>query len=64
MEDWIKIPKGATNGEIGGLSLLLDIEQFDFLFTGRESAGLNVAFTDPRDKAIMKQDGYLISPGE
>jgi len=42
----------------------LDIEQFDFLFTGRESAGVKVAFTDPREKAIMKQDGYFISPGK
>ena len=64
MDDWLNIPKGAKNGESGGLSFLLDIEQFDYLFTGRESAGVKVAFTDPRDKAIMKQDGYLISPGK
>ncbi len=42
----------------------MDIEQFDSSFTGKESAGgIRIAFADPTDKVMMKQDGYLISPG-
>ena len=64
-EDWLTIPKGAKNGDIGGISVLMDIEQFDYSFTGKEYAGgIKIAFTDPRDRAMVNQDGYLISPGK
>ena len=63
-EDWLTAPKGAQNGMFGGIKLLLDNELFDFSFTGKESAGFRIGFSDPRDKAMIKQDGYLISSGE
>jgi len=63
-EDWLTAPKGAQNGMLGGMKFLLDNELFDFSFTGKESAGFRIGFSDPRDKAMVKQDGYLISPGK
>ncbi len=49
---------------MGGLKIMLDIEMFDISFTGKQNAGFRIAFTDPRDKAMIKEDGYLISPGQ
>ena len=63
-KDWLDVPKGAQNGLMGGMKFLLDIELFDFTYTGKEFAGFKIGFIDPRDKAMMKQDGYFISSGE
>ena len=58
------MPKGSLNGLKGGLKILLDIEMFDYSFTGKQNSGFRIAFTDPRDKAMIKEDGYLISSGD
>jgi hypothetical protein len=42
---------------------VLDVESFDFSFSGKESFGFKLEFSDQRDKSIISQDGYLISPG-
>ncbi len=60
---WHSQPKGSSNGQIGGIKFLLDVESFDFSFSGKESLGFRVEFSDQRDKSMIKQDGYLISPG-
>jgi hypothetical protein len=60
---WHSQPKGSHNGQSGGIKFLLDVESFDFSFSGEESFGFRVDFSDQRDKSIIKQDGYLISPG-
>ena len=60
---WHSQPKGSHNGQIGGMKFLLDVESFDFSFSGKESLGFRVEFSDQRDKSMIKQDGYLISPG-
>ena len=60
---WHSQPKGSHNGQIGGIKFLLDVESFDFSFSGKESLGFRVEFSDQRDKSMIKQDGYLISPG-
>ena len=59
----IQIPKGARNNQIGGIKVLLDVESFDISYSGKESLGFRIAFTDQTDTAMMKQDGFLISPG-
>jgi hypothetical protein len=61
---WHLQPKGSKNGETGGLKLILDVESFDFTFSQRESFGFRVEFSDQRDKSMINQDGYLISPGK
>lgn len=63
-EDWLDVPKGSQNGLKGGLKIMLDIEMFDYSFTGKQNSGFRIAFADPRDKALIKEDGYLISPGK
>ena len=63
-EDWLNVPKGARNGLKGGIKFLLDVEMFDFTYTGKEFAGFKIGFVDPRDKATIKQDGYFISSGK
>ena len=63
-EDWHSHPKSSQNGEYGGLKILLDAESFDFTYTGKDSFGFRIAFTDQRDTATVRQDGYGISPGK
>ncbi len=63
-EDWHSHLKGSQNGEYGGLSFLLDAESFDFTYTGKDSLGFRIAFTDQRDSATVRQDGYGISTGK
>ena len=43
---------------------MLDIEAFDHAYTGKESVGFRIAFSDIRDKPLIKQEGFLISPGK
>ena len=62
-EEWHSLPKGSENGQIGGLKFVLDVERFDYGLDETESIGFNIAFSDQRDKPIMKEDGYSISTG-
>ena len=62
-EHWHMQPKGALNGQLGGIKLLLDVESFDFSYSGKESYGFRVVFSDVRDNPMVRQDAYLISPG-
>ena len=62
-DDWHSLPKGSQNGEKGGIKFIVDVESFDFTYSGKESFGFRVEFSDQRDKSMIKQDGYLISPG-
>ena len=61
---WHSQPRGASNGQLGGIKLLLDVDSYDFSYTGKESVGFRLVFSDVRDKPMMRQDGYLISPGK
>jgi len=61
-KSWLDIPKGALGGPGGGLQLLLDAETFDSAYSTFD--GFVVAFLDPRDKPVIAQDGFLISPGK
>jgi len=57
------LPRGSQNGQIGGLKFLLDVESFDFSFSGKESLGFIAEYSDHRDKSMINKDGYFISPG-
>jgi hypothetical protein len=43
---------------------LLDVEAFDYAYTGKESVGFRIGFSDIRDKPLIKQEGFLIQPGK
>ena len=62
-KEWHSQPKGSTNGQIGGLKFVLDVESFDYTYSGKESLGFKIEFSDQRDMSIIKQGGYSISPG-
>jgi hypothetical protein len=62
-EHWHAQKKGSQNGENGGLKILLDAESFDFSYSAKDSLGFRIAFTDQRDTALVRQDGYVISTG-
>ena len=46
------------------LCLLSLQESFDYAFHVRGGTGLKVALIDHRDKAVIKQDGFYVSPGK
>ncbi len=62
-KDYHLQPKGSKNGQNNGLQLVLDVESFDYTYSGKESMGFKIEFSDPRDMTIIKQGGYTISPG-
>ncbi len=61
---WHFQSKGVQSGQFGGITFLLDAESFDYSQTDKESAGFIIVLSDQRDKPIITQDGYMISPGK
>ena len=58
------IPKGLTrNGIQNGLTVMIDVESYDYGFFERGSEGLRVAIEDSRDKPVIRQNGFYVSPG-
>ena len=51
------------NGENKGLKVILDTEAYDYAYFPRASKGFKISLADARDKAVVNQDGYYISPG-
>ncbi len=60
---WHSVPRGVQNGPMGGIKFVLDAETFAFAPMGHESVGFRIAIADPRDKPMIKQDSFMISPG-
>ena len=63
-EQWLSQPKGSQSGMIGGIEFLLDVESFDYSYTGKDSVGFRFVLVDVRDQPMIKQDGYLIPPSK
>jgi hypothetical protein len=61
---WHFQSKGILSGQFGCITFLLDAESFDYSQTDKESAGFIIVLSDQRDKPIITQDGYMISPGK
>ena len=61
---WLSQPKGSQSGQIGGIEFFLDVEGFDYSHNGNDSVGFRFVFVEQSDKPMLKQDGYLISPGK
>ena len=57
------IPRGAKNGQLNGLKLVLDVEHYDYGYFPRGARGLRVALSAPSDQAVINQDGFYVSPG-
>jgi len=60
---WHSVPRGVQNGPMGGIKFVLDAETFAFAPMGHESVGFRIAIADPRDKPMIKQESFMISPG-
>ena len=60
---WHSVPRGVQNGPKGGIKFVLDAETFAFAPMGQESVGFRTGFADPRDKPMIKQESFMISPG-
>jgi hypothetical protein len=62
-QDYLTVPKGATNGIQGGIQFILDTESYDNAYWGKASAGFRISLTDPRDKPIINQNSIFVAPG-
>ena len=60
---WHSVPRGVQNGPKGGIKFVLDAETFAFAPMGQESVGFRTGFADTRDKPMIKQESFMISPG-
>ena len=63
-EQYLSQPKGSQSGWMGGIEFLLDLESYDYAYTGKDSVGFRFLFIDQRDQPMIGQDGYLIPPGK
>ncbi len=54
---------GIRNGIDNGLSILADAESFDYAYFYRMAKGFMIAMADNRDKAVINQKGFYVSPG-
>ena len=63
-EQYRSIPKGLTrNGIQNGLKVMVDVENYDYAFFERGAKGFRVAIADGRDKPVINQNGFYVSPG-
>ena len=56
--------KGIKNGAHNGISVLLDIENFNFAYHRQSKEGVMTAVHDYDTKPIIEMDGILSKPGE
>ena len=61
--DYHSLDARAKHGETKGLSVLFDIEQFNYGFTRGKGAGLKMALHDHRDKPMMQFSSQFIQAG-
>ena len=63
-KDYHSIPKGLTrNGIQNGLSVMIDVESYEYAYFERGAEGFRVAIEDCRDKPVINQNGFYVSPG-
>jgi hypothetical protein len=61
---YINLTSYTQNGENKGLKVILDTEAYDYAYFPRASKGFKISLADARDKAVVNQDGYFLSPGK
>ena len=57
------VPIGAQNGEANGISILFDVEQYNYAYYRANGAGLRMSIHDHRDKPIIGFGSILIHSG-
>jgi len=62
-KDFMDIKAGVRSGDINGLKVILDLEGYEYAYYPRGAKGVTVALADPRDRPVIRQRGFLISPG-
>ena len=58
-EDFFGIQPNSKNGMENGLSVLVDVEAFDYSYYPRGSEGFDIALADSRDRAVVRQQGRV-----
>ena len=56
-QDFLSIEPHSKNGMENGLRLLVDAETFEYSYFPRGSEGFDVALSDSRDRAVVRQQG-------
>ena len=62
-EQWSTLNADSLNGEINGLMLLLDTEQFNYAKPNKVPGGLKLALHHHSDKPMIQFSSQMISPG-
>ena len=62
-EQWSALNADSLNGEINGLMLLLDTEQFNYAKPNKVPGGLKLALHHHSDKPMIQFSSQMISPG-
>ena len=62
-EQWSAVNADSLNGEINGLMLLLDTEQFNYAEPNKVPSGLKLALHHHSDKPMIQFSSQMISPG-
>ena len=57
------VPPVTKNGELNGLTVLLDAEQFNYAYYKAKGPGFKITIDDHRHQPLMKVQSKLLSPG-
>ena len=58
-EDYLSIKPGARNGQRNGLTILLDVDAFEYEFFPKSSKGFIVALSSAGERPMVRQNGGL-----
>ena len=56
-EDYLNIKPGARNGQRNGLTILLDVDAFEYEFFPKSSKGFIVALSSAGERPMVRQNG-------
>ena len=57
-EDYLNIKPGARNGQRNGLTILLDVDAFEYEFFPKSSKGFIVALSSAGERPMVRQNGW------
>ena len=50
---------GTKNGQKNGLSMIIDVETFEYAYFPRGGMGFTVGLSDSGERKILRQEGWL-----
>ena len=56
-EDYLNIKPGARNGQRNGLTLLIDVDAFEYEFFPKSSKGFIIALSSAGERPMVRQNG-------